>query len=98
MSRFDVQILPDAEAEIAAAFLWYFERSPQAAVAFRDEALSFIDDLTESAAKWREDDDGTRRRLLRHFPYTIFFEIERKTVFVLAVAHNRRAPGYWFGR
>ena len=98
MSQFDVQILPDAEAEIAAAFLWFLEKSPQAAVAFRDEALSFIDDLTESAAKWREDDDGTRRRLLRHFPYTIFFEIERKTVFLLAVAHSRRAPGYWFGR
>ncbi len=98
MSLFDVQILPDAEAEIGATYLWYFERNPQAALAFRYEALSCIDDLAESAVKWREDDDGTRRRLLRHFPYTIFYEIDRRTVFVLAVAHNRRAPGYWRGR
>ena len=98
MRRFDVQILPDAEAEIAATFLWYLERNPQAAIAFRDEALSFIEDLAESAVKWREDDDGTRRRLLRHFPDTVFYEIDRTTVFVLAVAHNRRAPGYWRGR
>ena len=98
MSLFDVQILPDAEAEIGAAYLWYFERNPQAAIAFRDEALSSIDDLAESAVKWREDDDGTRRRLLRHFPYTVFYEIDQRTVIVIAVAHNRRAPGYWRGR
>ena len=98
MSQFDVQILPDAEAEIAATYLWYYERNPQAATAFRHEALSFIDDLADSATKWREDDDGTCRRLLQHFPYTIFYEIDRRTVFVLAVAHNRRAPGYWHGR
>ena len=53
MSLFDVQILPDAEAEIGATYLWYFERNPQAALAFRYEALSCIDDLAESAVKWR---------------------------------------------
>ena len=98
MSRFEVQILPDAEAEIAATFLWYQERNPQAATSFRDETLTFIDELADSASKWKQDDDGTRRRLLRHFPYTIFYEIDGNVVFVLAVAHQRREPGYWRSR
>lgn len=35
MTRFSVEILPQAEAEIREAFLWQFERSPLAADAFR---------------------------------------------------------------
>lgn len=39
VTRFEVEILPEAEAEIREAFLWYFERSPIAADAFRTETL-----------------------------------------------------------
>ena len=95
MKPFKVFVLPDAEAELAAGFAWYQERSQQAAEAFREEALAAIDSLAESPAKWQLNEDGTRQRLLRHFPYTVHFEIEEQAVFVLAVAHQRRAPGYW---
>ena len=95
MSRFDVVILPDAEAEIGGAFQWYQERNPLAAEAFRGEALQCIDSLSESAERWKRDEDGTYRCLLRRFPYTVFYEIEGSVVFVLAVAHHRREPGYW---
>jgi plasmid stabilization system protein ParE len=43
VTRFGVEILPEAEAEIREAYLWYFERSPIAADAFRTEAFRVID-------------------------------------------------------
>ena len=95
MSRFDVFILPDAEAEIEAAFLWYQDRNPEVADAFRAEVFECIDGLTDDPEKWKMDEWGTQRCLLRHFPYTVFYEISGKDVFVLAVAHRRREPGYW---
>jgi plasmid stabilization system protein ParE len=95
VTQFEVVILPDAEAEIGGAFQWYSERNPLAAEAFRAEVFECIDALAESAAKWKQDDDGTRRCLLRRFPYTVFYEIDGGVVFVLAVAHQRRKPGYW---
>ena len=49
MTRFDVVVLPEAEAEIREAFFWYFERSPIAADAFRAEALDAIDLLAADA-------------------------------------------------
>ena len=49
MTRFPVEVLPPAEAEVREAFLWYFERSPLAADASRTEALDAIDALAESA-------------------------------------------------
>ncbi|HSI52002.1 MAG TPA: type II toxin-antitoxin system RelE/ParE family toxin [Ideonella sp.] len=98
MSQFEVVILPDAETEIAGAFQWYRERNPLAAEAFRTEALDCIDALANSAEKWKKDDDDTRHCLLRRFPYTVFYEIEGAVVFVLAVSHQRREPGYWRDR
>ena len=95
MTRFEVEILPEAEAEIGEAFLWYFERSPIAADGFRTEALEAIDQLGTDALMWPEDEDSIRRHILRHFPYTVFYEIRGNTVTVLAVAHQRRRPGYW---
>lgn len=95
MTRFVVEILPDAEAEIREAFLWYFERSPIAADAFRAEALQAIDRLAVDPLMWPEDEDAIRRHILRHFPYTVHYEIQGNTVTVLAVAHQRRKPGYW---
>ena len=98
MSLYEVFLLPEAEAEVAAAFDWYLERSDQAAEAFRAEALSAIDSLSEMPTKWKLNEYGSRRLLLRHFPYTVYFDIDETTVYLLAVAHQRRAPGYWRNR
>ena len=98
MSSFDVEVLPEAEAEAREAFLWYFERSPIAADAFRVELFDAIDGLTDTAQDWPEDEDGTRRYHLRHFPYTVMYEVLDSNVTVFAVAHQRRRPGYWQDR
>ena len=95
MTRFAVEVLPEAETEMREAFLWYFERSPIAADAFRTEAIDAIDLLETNALMWPEGEDGVRHYILRHFPYTVFYEIGDQTVTVLAVAHQRREPGYW---
>ncbi len=95
MSNYAVFVLPEAEAEIGAAYLWYHERNPLAADSFRSEAFDLIDALGETADRWKMDSDGTRRCVMKRFPYTIHFEIDAGTVYVLAVAHQRREPGYW---
>jgi len=95
VSRFVVEILPAAEAEFREAFLWYFERSPLAADAFRTEVFDAVDGLEEHADMWPEDEDGTRKCGLRHFPYTVFYEVAASNVTVMAVGHQRRRPGYW---
>jgi len=42
---------------------------------------------------------GTRRRyLLRRFPYSIIYQVNTDELRVIAVAHQRRRPGYWAGR
>ena len=93
--RLEVSLLPLAEEEIREAFHWYFERSPFAAHAFRAEVFSAIDSLAEDPTMWPADAEGVRYYILRHFPYTIHYEVAAATVTVFAVAHQRRRPGYW---
>ena len=98
MTRFSVEILPEAEAEFREAFLWYFERSPLAADAFRAEVFDKIDALAADADMWPTDDDGVHFRLLSRFPYTLHYDLEGSLATVLAIAHQRRLPGYWQSR
>jgi len=95
LKRFDVEILPDAEAEIRAAFLWYFDRSPLAADAFRTEVFEAIDGLEDTADMWAPDEDGVRRYFLSRFPYTVHYELDETRAVVFAVGHQRRKPRYW---
>jgi plasmid stabilization system protein ParE len=96
--NFRISLLPAAEEEIAEAFRWYFERSPFAADAFRSEVVGAIDSLAEDPLMWPADSEAVRYYILRRFPYTIHYEVAATEVIVLAVAHQRRRPGYWQGR
>jgi plasmid stabilization system protein ParE len=53
VTRFTIVVLPDAEAELHEAFLWYFDKSPLAADAFGTEVDGAIDGLEETAADWQ---------------------------------------------
>ena len=41
---------------------------------------------------------GLRKRALRTFPFSLIYSIEKDGLLILAVAHQRRRPGYWVGR
>lgn len=41
---------------------------------------------------------GTRRTVLRRFPFDVVYVVEPEGVLVVAIAHQRRFPGYWCGR
>ena len=98
MTRFSVEIIPEAEADVREAYLWYFARSPLAADAFRTEVLDKVDALEDSADTWPKDEDGFHFRLVGRFPYTVHNDLLGTHATVLAVAHHRRMPGHWLGR
>jgi toxin ParE1/3/4 len=39
--------------------------------------------------------DNFHRHVIRQFPYSIVYRLEGEKLFVLAVAHWSRRPGYW---
>ncbi len=98
MPGFDVELHPAAVEEAKAAREWYAARSPGAADAFTQELDAAIDRIREGPERWAEYLHGTRRYLLRRFPFLIIYTFSPSAIRIVAVAHAKRRPGYWKGR
>jgi plasmid stabilization system protein ParE len=84
-----------ASLEFEAAFEWYLERSEPVASRFADELNRAVSEISESPQRWSLGVHGTRRCLLRRFPFAVVYRELPSIVQVLAVAHGHRRPGYW---
>ncbi|MSP63343.1 MAG: hypothetical protein EXR72_23970 [Myxococcales bacterium] len=43
-------------------------------------------------------DLDVRRRVIERFPLTVVYLVRDDTLIIVAVAHQRRRPGYWMQR
>lgn len=84
-----------ARREANLATVWYAERSISAARRFRDDLLTAFSSAAESPLRYPAYLHGTRRVVLRRFPYFIVFFDWQDEVYIVAVAHAKRRPGYW---
>jgi plasmid stabilization system protein ParE len=95
LKRYSVEVAAVAESDIQDAVLWYGERNPLMADAFRAEAFDAIERAGKSPLGKAADDMGDRRRVLHRFPYSVVYDIDGSVVRILAVTHHRRQPNYW---
>lgn len=93
-----IEYFPEASRELEGAFEWYLERSPQAAEAFLREAERALTVIAAAPGIWPRFESGTRRYVLHRFPYSIIYREADGGIVVVAVAHSKRRPRYWFGR
>ena len=93
-----LDIHPAALAELKAAVSWYLEQNESAAINFSAEVDQAVSLISASPQRWPAADHGTRRFVLRRFPYAIFYREQREVIRILAFAHGRRSPGYWKSR
>ena len=78
-----------------AAFGWYLERSPDAALRFDAEVDRALAQIIAAPQRWASGPHSTRRFLLRQFPFTLIYRERASTVQIVAIAHTSRKPGYW---
>lgn len=83
----------EAIAEARAARQWYEERSPAAAEAFLQELDHAIAQIEEFPEGWPPYMVGTRRYILRRFPYSVVYRRRDAAIQVLACAPWNRVSG-----
>lgn len=98
MSAGKLDFSPEARREIDDAFEWYLERSVRAAESFVRELDSAFTLILSSPGIWPHFEAGTRRYVLRTFPYDIVYREIPTGIQVVAIAHHKRRPRYWRGR
>jgi plasmid stabilization system protein ParE len=95
-----VVIQSAARQELRETTAWYRESNPSVADRFVTEVFKTLEYIEKSSAagRWIPFVPGSARRLpVAGFPYYVIFEELTDRVEILAIAHNRRRPGYWRG-
>lgn len=98
MAARSLDIHPAAFAELKSAVIWYREQSETAATKFAAELDRAIDLILATPRRWPVGEHGTRKFVLRRFPYAVIYRDKETAVQVLAIAHGHRQPGYWKDR
>ncbi len=88
-------IHPAAVEEAEKAARWYRERSARSAAQFVEEVSHAIDRILAAPERWPSGPHGTRKFLLRRFPYAVVYRELPSAIQILAIAHGHRRPGYW---
>jgi len=85
----------DAAAEIEEDRSWYLKRSESAEAGFLRELDHAIQQVIDAPLQWPQYLAGTRRYVFPTYPYSLVYFVEDDIINVVAVAHDKKRPGYW---
>ena len=95
MAQSEVAFHPEASDEYREAYVWYARHDRRAAERFEREVDSSVQRIAENPDRWPTYDARHRKVLLRRFPYVLVYREHEQRIWVVAVAHGHRRPGYW---
>jgi len=87
---------PAATADLNNAAAFYSEQANKqlglALITELEKATSLLSGNPELGTPWVS---GTRRFVLRRFPFNIVYRLFPDHLFIIAIAHQKRRPSYW---
>src|SRR5579859_3293393 len=94
-----VQFVREARAELDASMAYYDQQRDGLGL----ELLAEVEKVVERIGinpKLHSIYKSTpcRKTVVRRFPFNVFYQELDEVVWIVAVAHTKRRPDYWFGR
>lgn len=86
---------PGAEEELNSSVSYYESRETGLGIAFAEEVRATIENILCFPSGWPLIAEDVRRCQTRRFPYAVLYTIEADGIYVLALMHLHRSPGYW---
>jgi plasmid stabilization system protein ParE len=86
---------PEAEQELYETAARYESQIPELGLRFADEVERVVRLLLEHPEPGSRLNDELRHFVLRRFPFSVVYAVVADIVYVVAVAHGSREPGYW---
>ena len=90
-----VHIPAEAWSQVFLATDWYETRSFGAGADLMREVHRTIDKIRENPLQFPVIDEGTRRALLRRFPYGLYYVMEHGVAVIFAMESLDRSPVRW---
>ncbi len=89
---YDLRFVPEVEGDVIAGYSWYEEKAPGLGEEFLRMFYACSAALPRNALLYQKVYGEFRRRLLRRFPYAIYFRIEGNEIIVFGLFHCARDP------
>jgi toxin ParE1/3/4 len=86
---------PQASEEYTQAAAYYEAVAPELGGRFYDEIEQLIAEVRRQPDRFFRFSPPARRALARKFPYPVVYLDESDRVWIVAVMHAKRRPGYW---
>ena len=93
-----VEFHPDAQDEFAAGARYYEDQREGLGLDFMLAVQRTYERLQESPAVGAPFGRRLRRVLVPKFPYGLLYRAEVARIYIIAVMHLHRRPGYWRSR
>ena len=90
-----VTLHEEADAEVNEAAKYYEEREPGLGLLFLAAVEEAVEKVLANPEAFQLVGDEIRRKIIGRFPYSLLYVIEPDRIRVIAVAHQKRRPGYW---
>jgi toxin ParE1/3/4 len=87
-----------AEEELLSEIAYFELHLPGLGRRFYTEVQRVEKLLAQFPQSGQEISPGARKYAMRAFPFSLIYSIEKDSLLILAVAHQRRRPGYWLRR
>jgi plasmid stabilization system protein ParE len=87
--------LPLAREELNEAASFYGARVPGLGAAFLDDVDRSIEMMCGNPRIGAAAGRTFRKLLVRRFPYSIIYALRDEELVIVAIAHQRKRPGYW---
>ena len=95
MTRYALLTDPRADLDVEATARWYERQRPGLGLEFLGELRAAYTRIITGPLGYQSIGLGTRRALLRRFPYAVYFVVGDDVVTVVAVLHASRDPAEW---
>jgi toxin ParE1/3/4 len=86
---------PEASGEYIQAAQYYAAIAPELGGRFYDEIERLIAQVRRQPDRFFRFNPPARRALAHKFPYSVVYLDEPDRVWIVAVMHAKRRPGYW---
>ncbi len=92
-----ITFLVEAEEEMNASAQYYNQQSSGLGLDFLEEIDKSLQHIEKSPEKWPSYEQNIHKYNIRRFPFSIFYIFEKNIdkIIIIAVAHQKRKPGYW---
>ncbi len=90
--KYRVIIRPEAEDDLKEAFLWYEDKSKGLGFEFLSQVEAGLKFIEENPKIFSAEYKGTRKHLIKRFPYKIIYLVEKDKIVILAITHSKRNP------